>query len=419
MDFEAVVISHALRGNIGKILDASITEELFVSNKELWIYVKDTYLEHGNVPPLELVLQKFPDYREPASDVPITLASEELRKRRAHNILIKSLKKQADFMKSGDPFSAVSIMRETLSVLDNVDKPALDVNLADNPMRRKEEYCEVDNRVGIPTPWECFNQITFGFQPEDLIMIAGRSGVGKTWGETVIACHQWKMGYIPLVFSREMSVRQIIRRIDAMNSKLPYQRFRAGMLSGEELERWEKSLRDMKDGIPFWVSGDNADLGVTGIRAKIRKYKPHMVWIDGAYLLRDELNARQQWERWANICWGLKRAAQLEQIPIGISHQFSLEGKDDKGNADTLKYGDVKMWFDLILGMYQDDAMKASAEMLFKILKQREGPLLNWVCKWDLQDMLFDTKVAGADDVGRGNADISDGSGIADPSVEY
>jgi hypothetical protein len=217
--------------------------------------------------------------------------------------------------------------------------------------------------------------------------------VHNTWAEIVLSWFNWKSGCLPLLFSNEMAVWQIIRRLDAVHSQLPYQRFKAGQLTSEEYFRWEKTLEDLKSHPDFWIIGDDEGMiGVTGIAAKIQRYHPAIVYIDGGYLVSDDRKAKEGWERFKNVCWDLKKLALRENIPIVMTHQFSKEGKGLEGNADTLKYGDVQMWFDLIIGVYQDENMKNNKEMLMKIAKHREGVNKDWVCDWDLDYMKFDVK---------------------------
>lgn len=247
--------------------------------------------------------------------------------------------------------------------------------------------------------------------------IANDIVVHNTWSEVVLSCFHWSLGEVPLLFSREMSVEQMVRRIDAKNAQLPYQRFRAGQLTTVEYQRWLETVNAMKGSIPFWVSGDNDRAsGVTGIASKIRRYRPKIVYIDGGYLIHDERGAKSHWERWSNVCWDLKRLAQREKIPIVLTHQFNLKGKGTEGTAETLKYGDVEMWFDLIIGMYQSEDLKTNKEMLFKVLRQREGVELEWVTEWDLDNMCFDSKATGVSDAGA--SDIPEGDD-GDERVRY
>jgi hypothetical protein len=53
--------------------------------------------------------------------------------------------------------------------------------------------------------------------------------------------------------------------------------------------------------------------------------------------------------------------------------------------------------------MYQTEDLRLNKEMLFKILKQREGERLEFVSEWDLDNMNFSVKDMGSDDVGVAN----------------
>ncbi len=118
------------------------------------------------------------------------------------------------------------------------------------------------------------------------------------------------------------------------------------------------------------------------------------------YLIDDERKGNSGWERLKNVSWDLKRLARSEGIPIIVSHQFNQQAGDDEGTASTLAYGDIQKWYDLIIGMYQTEDLRLNKEMLFKILKQREGERLEFVSEWDLDSMSFEVKDMGTDDVG-------------------
>jgi len=97
--------------------------------------------------------------------------------------------------------------------------------------------------------------------------------VHNTWMEMVCAGHNWGNGYVPLVFSREMAVWQISRRLDAIIAQLPYRRFKAGELTSVEKALWLQALEDMKSEKPFWITGDDGDghEDVEDVRGLIQK----------------------------------------------------------------------------------------------------------------------------------------------------
>jgi replicative DNA helicase len=404
MDFEAILLSKILRENdLTQVLDHRVSDELFVGYPHVWQYLTKTYADHGGMPPLDLVEEKFADFSfQDVPDTPMSFLIGELKKRHVHNLMTESMKKQAKLLKLKDPYAALEEMRSVLVRADTDTRPSYDMNFAEDIEERLTRYAEAElagGVTGIPTPWPILDEVTQGLQSEDLIMIAGRGKVGKTWAEMVFARKHWEDGYIPLVFSREQAVWQIARRLDALHAQLPYGRFKSGMLTSEEKERWQQSLESMRGARPLWITGDDGDghLGVTAIRAKIHRYKPHVVYIDGAYLIRDDRKARELWQQFSNVCQDLKRLAQSEKMPIVVTHQFNASGKGKDGSEDTLKFGDVQMWFDVIIGCYRDEGMKQDNEMLMKILKHREGDEASWIANWNFDTMRFDQKPEAAE----------------------
>lgn len=222
----------------------------------------------------------------------------------------------------------------------------------------------------------------------------------NTWMEVIASRYQWAVGYKPLLFTREMSVDQIVKRFDAAHAGVAHARLRSGQLTHEEYDKYQETLRLMEGAEPFWIVGDDeASSGISGILAKVDKYKPNIVWIDGVYLVEDERGAKSFWEKIKNVATDLQSGAKQKGIPFVVSHQFNQEGRDDKGTADTLAYGDLQKWFDGIIGMYQTEDLRVNKEMLFKLLKHREGERLDFVTQWDLENMIFDVKGIESDDV--------------------
>lgn len=404
MDYEAALIAKVLmEGCMDEVIDANVSSDLFPSHRKLWEWLHGSYRDHGGLPPLEAVEERYPNVDFEDTDTTVSFILDELRKKRASFLLTESMKEQAKLLKAKDPFAAMEEMRKVLMQADQDTRSSKDLNFAADTQQRLEAYFDrvsCDGVTGLPTPWDPLNEATQGFHDEDLIMIAGRSGTGKTFAEVILSLFHWSMGIKPLTISREMGSWQILQRMDGVFAKLPYGRFKSGQLTTMELERWKKSLKSIEGGLDFFVSSDDVgSVGVTGIRSKIRRYKPKILYIDGAYLIEDERGGKAEWSRFANVCWDLKKLARAEGLPIVVTHQFSKEGKGDTGDADTLKFGDVKMWFDTMIGMYQTEDLRLDKEMLFKVIKAREGENTQWVASWDLDKMDFSVKSSGKDDI--------------------
>ena len=89
---------------------------------------------------------------------------------------------------------------------------------------------------GIPTGFRDVDRILGGFQKTDLIILAARPGVGKTAWALNAAEYAASIGKKVMVFSLEMSTRQLGERLLSMTSSVPLENIHKGSLSMEEWE---------------------------------------------------------------------------------------------------------------------------------------------------------------------------------------
>jgi len=410
MDIEAAFISNIIRKNtIKDVIDENLPEELFLHRLDEWLFLKAFYSDHGNVPPLDYFKSKFPDFEIDPIDSETSFFIGELRKKYAHNLMTEAMKCAAPLLKSKDPFAALDVFKKVVLDIERETIESEDVNLTETVSERLDDYHKTKDKggiTGLPSLWYILDKATLGFGPGELWMIAARGSVGKTWFETILARYHWGIGYVPLLISEEMECKQIARRFDAVNAKVSHMRLRSGDLKKEEYNRFVDSLKDMSGRHPFWISGGSDHDDISVIKSKVEKYKPDAVYIDGAYFLNDENGAKTRHERLDNIFKDLKKKiAKPYGIPVIVTHQFNLEGTELDGNENTLAYGDFQKWMDGIIGMYQTDDLRLNKEMLIKLLRIREGTKVDFVATWDLENMVFDHKVKGSDDVDYDNCE--------------
>ena len=98
---------------------------------------------------------------------------------------------------------------------------------------------------GIPTGFRDVDRILGGFQKTDLIILAARPGVGKTAWALNAAEYAASIGKKVMVFSLEMSTRQLGERLLSMTSSVPLENIHKGSLSMEE---WEDLLLRARHG---------------------------------------------------------------------------------------------------------------------------------------------------------------------------
>ena len=99
--------------------------------------------------------------------------------------------------------------------------------------------------TGIRTPIYDLNKITGGWQPGDLIIIAGRPSMGKTAFAVQCAVTATRLGSAVDIYTLEMTSRQFTQRIMSCTEDINIERFRTGMLSSEEEGLMERSVNKM------------------------------------------------------------------------------------------------------------------------------------------------------------------------------
>jgi replicative DNA helicase len=252
--------------------------------------------------------------------------------------------------------------------------------------------------TGVPTGFTKLDDITAGFQPENLIVVAARPGIGKTSWALNVATHAALNHKIPvLVFSLEMSRNELIERVLAAEARVDSSRMRRGMI---EYSEWKNKIYPAGNRIsqaPILID-DSPAVNILELRAKARRFrsdprffppqagpKQHgLVVIDYLQLARG-LGGRKEESREreiAEISRGLKGLAKELHIPIIAVSQLnrSVEKREDKTPqlSDLRESGAIEQDADIILFIHREEMYNPDAggrgKALLKIGKNRSGP---------------------------------------------
>ena len=184
--------------------------------------------------------------------------------------------------------------------------------------------------TGIPTGWETLDNITHGMQRGDIFLVLARVKVGKTACLLYMASHAQRAGYKVMFISMEMTKEQIGERLLALNAGLNINYIRSGELTTtseelilEEIERQKTQLP------PFYYVEGQLKKNITELTALIDAYRPDIVFIDGAYLIKPSNfhPSQRSWERVSEVIDTLKSSAIQYNIPIVPSYQFNRQVK--------------------------------------------------------------------------------------------
>src|SRR5690606_19864118 len=115
-------------------------------------------------------------------------------------------------------------------------------HIKDVVIRTFEQVTEAAERkeriTGLPTGFAKLDRMTAGLKPGELIIVAGRPGMGKTAFALNVALHGCEQRRVPVaVFSLEMAKEELARRLLCSEARVDGGRMRTGMLSRDDWTR--------------------------------------------------------------------------------------------------------------------------------------------------------------------------------------
>ena len=396
MDFEKTIVTlcaEAPDKTYSEVIDAGVTEEMFAGDyAALWNYALQYIKEHGRGPSANAIFASF-EWFEPDLNIPEPLSYyiSELKRKHAYNLTLQAIQGAYTDLSSRKVEDAVSKMRDALRRIEDSASNESDLDWNANAHTRYQEYLTMRSGDGIDgyrSPFKTLDEATQGVHNGEFILIAARQGVGKTWLSNILAHENLKEGLRVLYFTKEMPSRQVARRFDALAFSLPYPDLRRGSLDTHVEMRWGQNSQHIPLSGSLFIVGEESG-GVSQVAAKIERYKPHVVYIDGMYLMEDDQRAKESWQRIGNISRDLKRLAKRVNLPIIATVQLNRAADNTKGDAANIAMGDIAKDADVILGLFQDEDQRIAKRMTLRVLKQREGDRPEIECEWDMGAMRF------------------------------
>jgi replicative DNA helicase len=230
---------------------------------------------------------------------------------------------------------------------------------------------------GTATGLRDLDRMMGGLQRSDLIIIAGRPGMGKTSIATNIGFHIAKTyesrarpdgasetinGGILGFFSLEMSAEQLATRIVAEQSGVASHKIRRGDLSDSEFHRICEAAREMQT-IPFYID-QTGGVSIAQLTARARRLKRQrgldVLVVDYLQLLSgSKSRGDNRVQELTEITTGLKALAKELNIPIVALSQLSrqVEARDDKRPqlSDLRESGSIEQDADVVLFVYREE----------------------------------------------------------------
>ena len=239
---------------------------------------------------------------------------------------------------------------------------------------------------GVPTGFTKLDQMTSGFQPSDLIIIAGRPSMGKTAFALDIARNAATLAEIPaVIFSLEMSRQQLAIRMLCSEARVDSYKLRSGFIGERDWPRLTNAAGILSEA-PIYID-DSPALTVLQMRAKARRLKSEkglgLAVVDYLQLMSGRGGSDRREQEISEISRSLKALAKELNIPVVALSQLNrkVEDRTDRRPfmADLRESGAIEQDADVILFIYRDEMydenskQKGTAEVI--IGKQRNGPV--------------------------------------------
>ncbi len=231
---------------------------------------------------------------------------------------------------------------------------------------------------GIACGLDDLDQQMGGLQPSDLVILAGRPGMGKTALATNIAYHiaanyrgetrpdgsiETMSGGVVGFFSLEMSAEQLATRILSEQTEIPSYKVRRGDISEAEFSKLAAAAQTMQS-IPLYID-DTGGVSIAQLVARARRLKRQrgldFMVVDYLQLLSGSSKkaGENRVQEITEITTGLKALAKELQVPIMALSQLSrqVESRDDKRPqlSDLRESGSIEQDADVVMFVFREE----------------------------------------------------------------
>ncbi len=250
-------------------------------------------------------------------------------------------------------------------------------SLADALRTAERAFHQPGGVSGLTTGLRDLDKKTGGLHPSDLIILAGRPGMGKTALATKIAfggakslldeARQRGADAMPkamvAIFSLEMSAEQLATRLLSEEARISGDRIRRGDIMQKDFDRFVAVSREISS-LPLMID-DTPAITMSAMRTRCRRLKRTrglaLIVVDYLQLMRPSVGSRPEnrVQEISQITQGLKALAKELEVPVIALSQLSrqVESREDKRPqlSDLRESGSIEQDADVVMFIYRDE----------------------------------------------------------------
>ena len=318
----------------------------------------------------------------------------------------------------GEMVSRTSTRRKMLIAADTIRQTALDeelpidkviseaeqalFNVSNSQIKREfvpiweavsDYYDEIEKllelgagTVGIPTGFKGLDGLLGGLQKSDLVVFAGRPGMGKTSWILTVAMQAARRGARVAIFTMEMGVEQMVQRLLSMETGIKIGQLRTANINPREQTRLTEAIGRISN-LPLFID-DTPSITPIEMRTKCRRlqheYGLELVMVDYMQLMSaGKAYENNRVQEISYISRALKELARELNVCVLSTAQLSraVEQRQDKRPqlSDLRESGSIEQDADAVMFLYRDEVYNPDttefpnqAEVMLS--KHRHGP---------------------------------------------
>jgi replicative DNA helicase len=383
----------------------NLTEEHFFQYKAEFNFIKNHYDSFRVVPDRLTFLSTFQDFDITDVNEPDNYLLEQLVKDYNTSYMATGFNKIKKLIEAGKIEEAADYFTHAADGLQQ--GAALTCTSLIHDTSRYDRYLDRLNNKGnyyLSTGFKELDRMIGGIDLEnENMVIAARTGVGKTWTLLKMASTAYQQGKIVGIYSGEMTVDKVGYRFDTLVGHINNQAITRGndfdpsvpIKYKDHLESLKYNKGDVKVLTPQDIAGPAT---VSVLRTFIEKHNIEILFVDQYSLLEDTSRAKSTHEKVANISKEIKNLQVLTGIPIISVSQMNRTLNED-GEQDSTQIGlsdrigqDATSIIMLSRKLTYKDEAKTQVQddqLILNVVKSRDGGCGKLIYKADFDNGTF------------------------------